>query len=100
MARQLVVIDAQGLLALLTHYTDGEVPMDTEALGVGVHAQLQRHIGIMTRGSWETGREVVVGGQPMGILEPLHFRYEGQKVLSWGEKGAPPEWGERGEVVL
>lgn len=59
------------LLRLLTHYTDGEVPMNGEVTDFLVNEHLGRAIGLLVLShEWQTP-------------EPLHIRYDGKRIASW-----------------
>jgi hypothetical protein len=86
--QKMFVFDPEDLVRLLTHYTDGDVPLDAEVRNVGFSPLLQRAVGIeISSKEFEDG------------WKPLHIRYEGKKILSWtsgdGETrdawGKPPE---------
>lgn len=81
MATKLFVFEPNDLLRLLTHYTDGGVPLDGEATNVMVNERLQRFVGIEVRSKeWED-------------FTPLHIRYEGARVMSWSKgTGDEPIW--------
>jgi hypothetical protein len=80
--QKIFMFDPRDLLRLVTHYTDGEVPLDAEVGEVGFNPYLERMIGIEVESpEWET-------------TEPLHIRYDCRKVLSWTKDGSQPEWGE------
>jgi len=86
-----VVFDANSLLKLLTHYSDGALPLDGELKSAGVNPYLERVIGLeVLSNEWD---EVEVKAES-GHLQPLHIRYEGKKVLSWSDRHAPISWGE------
>jgi len=94
----MVVLDPACILELLTHYTDGRVPLNCRLLEVGVGNFLDRHIGLLVE-SDQWGDETLFASDTqdkrnVGEYAPLHIRYEGKKVLSWGDKHAPVEWKE------
>jgi hypothetical protein len=84
---KLFVFEPNDLLRLMTHYTEGQIPLDAEAMNVGVNPMLQRFVGIECRSKEWTD------------WEPLHFRYDGGKVLSWTKgTGEEPKWTEANET--
>ena len=83
------MFDAESVLRLLCHYTDGAVPLDSVLKSAGVSAVFGRWIGLNVESKEWSGEEVLGGG-----LAPLHVRYEGKKVMSWEGKGMEPEWTE------
>ena len=83
-----LVFDPQDLIHLLTHYTDGEVPLGGQVTDFLVHPLLQRKIGLMVESTeWATS-------------EPLHLGYDGKRVRSWAKLPgqADPVWEERNET--
>ena len=91
MSAKIVSFDANSLLKLLVHYTDGRgLPLNSELKAAGVHPMLQRYIGLWIESDeWDSD-------------EPLHLRYEGKHTLRWqksdAEPGAQPEWLEQNET--
>jgi hypothetical protein len=78
-----VQVDAESLLKLLVHYTDGDVPLDSELRAAGVSPILQRMLCF-----WVDSSE-----WPAETLErPLHIRYSGKKILSWNDTREPAQW--------
>lgn len=84
MKKKQIVFDLNSLLKLLTHYTDGMVPKDAEAVNFGPHTYLQNWFGVWCKAKkWpHSEREIKFGG-----LTALVVRYEGKKVLTMNEKG-------------
>lgn len=92
-----IIFDVDSLLALLTHYSDGAVPLDAEVLNIGVSKLLGRYIGLtMTSADW---RDSELPKDRLGMLPPLDIRWEGGKVLKWSEKGSPVEWGDSPDAL-
>jgi hypothetical protein len=89
MAIRRIEFDPINLLGLLTHYTDGDVPLDAELVNVSVGAVLSRHIGLEVKSDQWTGEPLPDGS---GLFAPLHLRYEGRKTLSWGRKDQEVAW--------
>lgn len=82
------IFDIEDLVRLLTHYFDGEVPLDAKVSAVGVNPTLQRFIGIeLESGEWETN-------------DPLQLRYDGERVMTWSknERVKNPIWHEAMET--
>jgi hypothetical protein len=90
-----IIFSPETLLALMQHYTEDcadRIPLDSEIVSLGVNAALQRMIGILVQSdSWEGGVSSGRDGK-IGMLSPLHFRYEGGKVLLWGGKNQELAW--------
>jgi hypothetical protein len=85
---KMFVFDPRDLLRLMTHYTDGEVPLDGEVTNVLFHPLLERMMALEVQSDeWDT-------------MTPLHIRYTGNKVMSW-QKGLGqehPSWAEANET--
>jgi hypothetical protein len=90
MAQKRIIFDPQSLISLLTHYTDGKVPLDTIVKGVKVHPELNRTIGFECESAqWSN---TIESEKSPGVLAPLVVRYEGKKTLSWGGKHEEMRW--------
>lgn len=94
MSQRTIYIDAESILNLLTHYSEGDLPLDAKLLTVGVSSVMGRWIGMLIDSDqwrdWRQSERTTDGG-----LRPLHIRYEGKKVLVWGDKPAgdnAPAW--------
>jgi hypothetical protein len=89
MPQKRIEVSASSLVKLLTHYTDGAVPIDSELRSFSVSKMIERWLclGVASK-EW-----------PQETLgQPLHVRYEGRKVMSWGnDKDAPMTWNEAQE---
>lgn len=75
------------LLALLTHYLDGGVPMNGEVMEFLLHPSLQRKIGLMVQSNeWASD-------------EPLMIGYDGRRVMSWSKEfGGDVKWEQKNET--
>ena len=95
MAEKTIYIDAESILQLLTHYSEGDLPIEAKLLSAGVSPVLGRWIGLLVDSEqwrdWRGAERTQDGG-----LRPLHIRYEGKKVMVWGDgkRETPPEWRE------
>jgi hypothetical protein len=79
---KIIEFDAKNILNLLTHYTDGKLPLDAELLQLGVHTILNRHLGLLVESNqWS---DPMLAGQE--AYSPLFINYEGKKVMTWGTK--------------
>jgi len=86
--QKMFVFDPRDLARLLTHYTDGLVPLDGEVVNFGVNPFLVRMLGLEVESKeWDN-------------WEPLHIRYNGKRVMSWqqGDKVEHPEWVEANDT--
>lgn len=84
--RRQIFFTAEGVLDLLTHYSDGKVPLNAKLIEAGVNPYLGRCIGLLIE-SKDYGDE--------DELRFLHVRYEGRKVLTW-DGGENPIWVDEG----
>ena len=92
-----IVFDLDTALALLTHYSDGAVPLDADVRGLGVSKLLGRYIGFkVASAQW---RDADLPLDPSGMLPPLDIRWEGDKVLKWSERGSPVTWEETPDAL-
>jgi hypothetical protein len=88
MGSKILVISPESLRDLLVHYTDGVVPLDARIISIGTSQYFQRWIGIeMESGQWSGDK-----AENSEAYSPLHLRYEGKKILTWGDKHKPYEW--------
>ncbi len=78
------IIHAADIVRLLTHYTDGVVPMDAEVRQFGNHRSFTQQLAMLvTSSQWQDAPEVPIGPD-RGIspgLKPLHIRYTGDRVI-------------------
>ena len=86
MATRQVFFDANSLLKLLVHYTETaetevRVPLDAELKQVKASATLRNWLGLVVRSKEWEGR---IGRD--GVLEPLHIRYEGNRIFTWHDR--------------
>ncbi len=82
------IFEVEDLVRLLTHYFDGEVPLDAEVRAVGFNPVLQRFIGIeLASDEWTDNT-------------PLQLRYDGEKVMSWSpqDKSRLTNWREANDT--
>lgn len=94
MASKIVQFDAQDFCKLLTHYTNGRLPLDFELKHVAVDTILKRQIAFIGESKqWQD--KPLAGKEEFG---PLHLRYEGKGVMSWGRKGDEPFWDNSNET--
>ena len=98
MASKMYVFEPTDLVRLLTHYTDGLVPLDAEIVSVGMNPYLNRFIGLEVA-SKEWGEPTMRNGQE--VMEPLHLRYEGKRIMKFtANQGQDPEWAELNETPV
>jgi hypothetical protein len=89
-----IIFSPETLIALMQHYTEDcedRIPLDAELVSIGVNPYLERMIGILMQSPrWEGGVATQEG--KIGMLTPLHFRYEGGKCLLWGGRSQELAW--------
>ena len=78
------IIHVADIASLLTHYTDGIVPLDAEVAKYGPHRTFGQQIALLMFSSqWQDAPEAPAGPD-RGIspgLKPLHIRYTGDRVI-------------------
>lgn len=78
--QKLLIISVDSLLKLITHYSEGLLPLDADAREFSYSAMLPRYLQLMVESKeWDTNR-------------PLHIRFEQGHVMRWDEKGFDPRW--------
>lgn len=92
----MLIFDLQSLKDLLVHYTEGAVPLSSEAVGFSVSPVLQRYLCLEVASPEWSDHEV----GPDGLLVPLTIRYEGNRVLKLQrpQDAGPEAWGDPGAV--
>lgn len=86
--RKIIEFDAEEFCKLLTHYTEGKVPLDFELKHVAIDTILKRQIAFI--GVSKQWQDEPIPGRDE--YNPLQIRYEGKKVMSWGRKDDEPFW--------
>lgn len=97
MAQQRIIFEPQSLMALLTAYYDGLVPMDAKVVSVGVSEHFKQWIGIMVESDqWDVDDDIKGLGDGQ---HPLFLRYEGRRNMAWSKSQGdePINWGSEGE---
>lgn len=90
MAQKRIIFDPQSVISLLTHYTDGQVPLDTICKGFRVSEALKRQVAFECESAqWS---DAIQSEKSPDVLAPLVIRYEGRRTLSWGGKHQEMEW--------
>ena len=89
MAKRLVIFDVDTLADLLTHFTDGEVPLGSKVIQVMASAYLQEWVALVVENdSWEN--TPFEAGDGYGGQMPYHLRYAAGKLTQWREHGTEP----------
>ncbi|SRR5260370_20328104 len=85
---KVIRFDAIDFCKLLTHYSEGILPLDFELKHVAIDTILKRQIAFIGFSKqWQD--EPLPGKEEYG---PLHLRYEGKRIFSWGRKGEEGFW--------
>lgn len=85
---KIVQFDARDFCKLVTHYSEGRLPLDFELDHVAMDTILKRQVAFIGR-SKQWSDEPLPGKDEYA---PLHLRYEGKRIFSWGEKGSEGFW--------
>lgn len=86
MGQKIYEFGPQDLLQLLTHYTEGAVPMNGEVTNILVHPNVARKIALVVDSDeWET-------------QDPLFLGYDGKRTRSWSASGEETPWEQRAET--
>lgn len=94
---RLVEFDADSLLALLTHYTEGELPLDVTLKSVAVSSRLPRWVCLIVESKDWTDTPFETG-DGYGGQQPLMIRYEGKRVMALQHLKDPIAWSDENEV--
>lgn len=96
MYKRLVIFDIESLLNLLTHYSEGEFPLDATVTQLLRSPKLERWISLVVDSKDWTGTPFE-GGDGYNGIQPFWIRYEGKRVMTlqhvkdkitWGEEDA------------
>ena len=96
MASRLVIFDTNSLGKLLTHYSDGEVPLDAEIKNIMSSQYLPSWIAIILESKDWKGSSLEQAG--FGGQQPYHFRFEAGRVLNWTDKHDELKWSDEGAI--
>ena len=92
---KIIAFSAPDIVKLWIHYSDGRIPIDGELKAMGVDTKLPRQILFIIDSKQWPENEKVAGGDG---YNPLHLRWEGKRVLSWGKFGTEPIWQDQNET--
>ena len=80
------LFNAEALKNLLTHYTNGEVPLSGEVREILVHPAMSRKIALVVASDeWQDETMLFLG-------------YDGKRVRSWTQGQEEQEWQQRNET--
>ena len=86
--QKIIAFNADEFCRLLTSYSEGRLPLDFELKHVAVDKILTRQIAFIgVSKQWQD--EPLPGREEYA---PLHLRYEGKRMMSWGQKNNEPFW--------
>lgn len=91
---KVIQFDAADFCKLLTHYSEGIVPLDFELKHIAVDTILKRQIAFI--GASKQWQDAPLAGKEE--YGPLHIRYEGNRIMVWGRKGDEPFWQDANET--
>jgi hypothetical protein len=97
MASRMLIFDLESLKDLMAHYSMGEIPFDSEAVGFAVSPFLERYLSLeVSSTQWAVTDELTGAGE----LVPLNFRYDGRRVFTVQRpsEAGPGAWSEPGAV--
>lgn len=97
MYKRLVIFDIESLLNLLTHYTEGEFPLDANIVTIQASQKLPRWISLVVDSKDWSGTPFETG-DGYGETQPFWIRYEGKRVMALQHLKDPIAWGEPGEI--
>lgn len=80
MYKRLVIFDVDSLAHLLTHYSEGVVPLDSKVINVMASQYLPRWITLIIDSKDWTGAPMETG-DGYGNVQPLILRYEGKRIM-------------------
>ncbi len=89
-----LIFPIETLLAFLTHYTDGDIPLDTKPLAIATHAALNRYVGV-----WVESTQWRDDPNPDGSYDPAQIRFMGGKVAKWGKTGEELKWADASDAL-
>lgn len=97
MATRRIEFDLNSLVKLLTHYTDGEIPLDCEPKQFLASQFLPRWICVVLESKDWSNTPLATAGY--GGQEPFIIRYECKRLLQWqGKDHVYGEWSPAGEI--
>ena len=91
---KIIEFDARDFCKLLTHFSEGKVPLDFELKHVAVDTILKRQIAFI--GESKQWQDEPIPGRDE--YNPLHVRYEKRSLMTWGKHGEDPFWSEANEI--
>lgn len=97
MAERIVLFDINSLLKLMTHYSSGEIPLDSEIINFAISPRLPRYVSLMVR-SEDWPLEDTLWEHVPSELHPYHFRYEGHRTMKWTQQNETPTWTEENAI--
>jgi hypothetical protein len=97
MAYRTVEFDADDLLKLITHYSEGAVPLDAEVRNVQISARLQRWVCLIVESKDWAGTPFEQGSG-YNQTQPFFFDYEGKRTQIVDHLQDPVFWNEAGAI--
>lgn len=98
MSERRIEFDANSLLKLFTHYSEGDAcPLDAKLVNLSVSQRLPRWIALIIEAN-EFQELPFETGDGYGGQQPIFLRYEGKRVLTLNHIKDQPEWGVEGAI--
>lgn len=97
MATRTIEFDIDSLLKLITHYSEGAVPLDAEVRNVQLSSMLQRWVCLVVESPDWTGTPFEAGPGYNGV-QPLFFDYEGKRTQIVSHLKDPVYWNPEGAI--
>jgi len=94
---KLVVFDVESLMNLLTHYTEGEFPLDATIKTVQASEKLPRWISLIVDSKDWRGTPFE-GGDGYNEVQPFWIRYEGKRVMTLQHLKDPVAWSDEDAI--
>jgi len=97
MPSRIVQFDVDSVLKLLVHYSEGELPLNSEVKQVQISQYLPRWISLIVEADDWTGTPYEAG-DGYGGIQPMMIRYEGKRTMVLDHLQNPVSWSEPGEI--
>lgn len=94
---KLVMIDVESIMNLLSHYTEGEFPLDAHIVAVQASPKIQRWISLVVDSKDWSGTPFE-GGDGYNEVQPFWIRYEGKRVMTLQHLKDPVAWSDENAI--
>lgn len=96
MPARIIEFDAASLVKLLTHYTEGQVPLNSEIKNMAVSQMVSRWVALMIESPDWTHDPMDNSG--FNYTQPLFIKYMGKRIQTIHNTARPGEWGLEGAI--